>query len=179
MIDRLAAEFDLVFTGLAVDIMILRMLAALVLGGAIGFEREGRGKDAGLRTHMLIAFASCLFLLISQELAELSFSGASNVNVDPLRLVEAVTAGVAFLSAGLIFSKGNRVRNVTTGASMWLAGAIGTACGVGQIGLACVATVLVVAVLGLVGALERRVSWLGAAGRDAPQERPPHPAGTA
>ncbi|MEM5583751.1 MgtC/SapB family protein [Roseibium sp. AS2] len=166
MSERIAAEFNFDFAAFPAEIMALRMIAAILLGGVIGFEREGRGKDAGLRTHMLIAFASCLFLLVSQELAELPFEGASNVNVDPLRLVEAVTAGVAFLSAGLIFSQGDRVRNVTTGASMWLAGAIGTACGVGQIGIACVATALVVTVLALVGALERRITRRRAARGD-------------
>lgn len=157
MADRLAAEMDLSFGALPIEVLVLRMIAAIVLGGVIGFERERRGKDAGLRTHMLIAFASCLFLLISQALAELPFSGASNVNVDPLRLVEAVTAGVAFLSAGLIFSRNGSVKNVTTGASMWLSGAIGTACGVGQIGLAGLATIMVVIVLAVIGRLERRL----------------------
>jgi len=155
MTDQILAELNAGFVALPAEILLLRMVAALVLGGVIGFEREGRGKDAGLRTHMLIAFASCLFLLISQAMADLPFSGASNINVDPLRLVEAVTAGVAFLSAGLIFSRNGSVKNVTTGASMWLAGAIGTACGVGQISLAALASVLVVAVLTIVGRLEQ------------------------
>ncbi|MBN8184121.1 MgtC/SapB family protein [Roseibium aggregatum] len=168
MVDRLAAEMDLGFGAVPLDVLVLRMIAAIVLGGIIGFEREERGKDAGLRTHMLIAFASCLFLLISQALADLPFSGASNVNVDPLRLVEAVTAGVAFLSAGLIFSRNGSVQNVTTGASMWLAGAIGTACGVGQIGLAGLATLMVVIVLAVIGRLQ---SKLGPRARDsAPDE---------
>ena len=68
MVDRLAAEIDLGFGAVPLDVLVLRMIAAIVLGGIIGFEREERGKDAGLRTHMLIAFASCLFLLISQAL---------------------------------------------------------------------------------------------------------------
>jgi putative Mg2+ transporter-C (MgtC) family protein len=169
MADRIAAELDVSFTALPVEILMLRMFAALVLGGVIGFEREGRGKDAGLRTHMLIALASCLFLLISQSLAQLSFEGASNINVDPLRLVEAVTAGVAFLSAGLIFSRNGSVRNVTTGASMWLAGAIGMACGVGQIALAALAAVMVVVVLALIGRMERWVTGR-ASDRSIPDE---------
>jgi putative Mg2+ transporter-C (MgtC) family protein len=158
MTDRILSELTAGFVALPVEILLLRMVAALLLGGVIGLEREGRGKDAGLRTHMLVAFASCLFLLISQAMADLPFSGASNINVDPLRLVEAVTAGVAFLSAGLIFSRNGSVRNVTTGASMWLAGAIGTACGVGQISLAALAALLVVIVLTIVGWLENRVT---------------------
>lgn len=165
MLEQIQSEFDLNFQALPVSIVLMRMIAAIVLGGVIGFEREGRGKDAGLRTHMLIALASCLFLLISQELAALSFGGDADKQVDPLRLVEAVTAGVAFLSAGLIFARNGTVKNVTTGASMWLSGAIGMACGAGQMGLALVATVLVVIVLAAVGLLERRLS-----GKDNPTQ---------
>lgn len=165
MLEQIQSEFDLNFQALPVSIVLMRMIAAIVLGGVIGFEREGRGKDAGLRTHMLIALASCLFLLISQELAALSLGGDADKQVDPLRLVEAVTAGVAFLSAGLIFARNGTVKNVTTGASMWLSGAIGMACGAGQMGLALVATVLVVIVLAAVGLLERRLS-----GKDNPTQ---------
>ncbi|PVB61540.1 MgtC/SapB family protein [Labrenzia sp. 011] len=157
MFEQIQSEFALNFQALPVPIVMVRMIAAILLGGVIGFEREGRGKDAGLRTHMLIALASCLFLLISQELAELSYGGGAEKQVDPLRLVEAVTAGVAFLSAGLIFARNGTVKNVTTGASMWLSGAVGMACGAGQIGLGFVATVLVVIVLAVVGLLERRL----------------------
>ena len=158
MLDLILSEFRLHIGSLPIPIVMLRMVAAITLGGVIGFEREGRGKDAGLRTHMLIAFASCLFLLISQELAELQIGNVNEQRIDPLRLVEAVTAGVAFLSAGLIFSRNGTVRNVTTGASMWLAGAVGMACGAGQLGLAVIATVLVVVVLAIVGAVGERYS---------------------
>jgi putative Mg2+ transporter-C (MgtC) family protein len=74
---------------------------------------------------------------------------------DPLRLIEAVTAGVAFLAAGIIFTSNGEVRNITTGASMWLAGAIGLSCGAGQILLACLTAGIVVAVLTVLRQIEK------------------------
>lgn len=134
-----------------------RLLAALILGGVIGAEREAVKKPAGLRTHMLVAMAACLFIVVSQQLATVEFGDTEGLRVDPLRLIEAVTAGAAFLAAGLIFTSGGEVRNVTTGASIWLAGAIGLACGSGQIPLAALATGLVVIVLVVLGKVEK---WL-------------------
>jgi len=135
----------------------LRMTAAAVLGGLIGLEREWRDKPAGLRTHILIALAACLFIVVSQQLAQLSFGVKDNIKVDPLRLVEAVTAGVAFLAAGIIFTKGDTVKNTTTGASMWLAGGVGLACGAGQMPLAAMATVITIVVLFVLRLLVRAV----------------------
>ena len=88
-------------------------------------------------------------MIISLEMSNLQFGGGEDMEmqIDPLRLIEAVTAGVAFLAAGIIFTSKGEVRNITTGASMWLAGAIGLACGTGQILLAAMATLLVVVVL--------------------------------
>ncbi|OWU72606.1 MgtC/SapB transporter [Marinibacterium profundimaris] len=131
-----------------------RLLAALVLGGAVGMEREARGKPAGLRTHMLVSMAACLFVLVSEELVELPVDGETEKRVDPLRLVEAVTAGVAFLAAGTIISNQGKVRNLTTGASMWLAGAIGLACGSGHVALAGLAAIIVVVILTVVRQVE-------------------------
>jgi putative Mg2+ transporter-C (MgtC) family protein len=80
------------------------------------------------------------------------------MRVDPLHLTEAVTAGVAFLVAGIIITSGGKVQNVTTGASLWLAGAIGLAAGAGQIPLAALVTGVVLLVLMAVSVLERRGS---------------------
>ena len=135
-----------------------RLMAALVLGAVIGAERERRHKPAGLRTHMLVSMAACLFILVSQQLAALPFGAEDAMRVDPLRLVEAVTAGVAFLAAGIIFTSRGQVHNITTGASMWLAGAIGLACGAGQMPLAAMATFIVLVVLYVLRLLER---WMG------------------
>ncbi|SFA96269.1 putative Mg2+ transporter-C (MgtC) family protein [Poseidonocella pacifica] len=125
----------------------IRLAAALILGGIVGFEREARGKPAGLRTHMLVSMAAALFIIIGLQISALDFGKAGEMRIDPLRLIEAVTAGVAFLAAGIIFSSGGKVHNITTGASLWLAGAVGLACGSGQIPLAAMATGIVVLVL--------------------------------
>ena len=90
-------------------VVAVRLLSALLLGGLVGFEREHRGKPAGLRTHMLVSMAACLFILVSQEMVTLPFGSEDSKRVDPLRLVEAVTAGVAFLAAGIIFTSGGEI----------------------------------------------------------------------
>ncbi|MGR3565188.1 MAG: MgtC/SapB family protein [Heliomarina sp.] len=147
MWDTIVDELTNTFSEVPLVVALTRMLAALVLGAVIGMEREWRRKPAGLRTHMLVSIAACLFILVSQHLGSLPFGVGNEVQIDPLRLIEAVTAGVAFLAAGVIFTSGDKVRNLTTGASMWLAGAIGLACGAGQAPLAALATLLVTAVL--------------------------------
>jgi len=137
----------------------MRMLAALALGGAIGFEREWHHKPAGLRTHMLIAVAASLFALIALELVDISRTegAASGARSDIVRLIGAVTSGVAFLAAGTIITSGGRVRGLTTGASMWLAGAVGLACGTGRIGLGALATGITVTVLWVFRRIEERL----------------------
>ncbi|SIN82668.1 putative Mg2+ transporter-C (MgtC) family protein [Vannielia litorea] len=153
--ETIAADFTGTFAAVPWPVALVRLLAAAVLGGLIGLEREWRDKPAGLRTHILIALAACLFIVISQQLSELSFGPQENMRVDPLRLIEAVTAGVAFLAAGIIFTKGDTVRNTTTGASMWLAGGVGLACGAGQLPLAAMATAITISVLWLLKVLMR------------------------
>lgn len=152
------AELTAGFGAVPPGVVTLRLLAALFLAGLIGFEREWHRKPAGLRTHMLVAVAACLFILISQQMVADPFKGAeANMRVDPTRLIQAVTAGVAFLAAGLIFTTKGEVHNVTTGASLWLAGAIGLACGAGEIPTAALAAVVVLAVLWLMRVVEKRM----------------------
>ena len=117
--------------GLPYVIVLLRVAGAAVLSGMIGLEREVYKNTAGLRTHMLISVAAALFALMTLELMHSDYSDNDAVRLDPLRLVEAVTAGVAFLAAGMVvYAKGN-VKGLTTGAGMWLASGIGLACGLG------------------------------------------------
>lgn len=144
------AFIDQSFTGTTLSASILRMGAATLLGGVIGYERALHARTAGLRTHILIALASCLFALLTFEImARLDDEAA-----DPLRLIDAVTSGVAFLAAGSIIMAGDRLVGLTTGAGMWLAGAIGLACGIGALALAALATFIVVPILWVL----RRVS---------------------
>lgn len=120
-------------------VMLARMVVSIVLAGMIGIEREIRNSAAGMRTHMLVGLAAATYCILTLEMVAGAYS--EKVHMDPLRLVEAVTGGVAFLAAGMIvFSKGE-VRGLTTGASMWLAAAIGLAAGLGLWPIAVAATV--------------------------------------
>jgi len=154
MLDQIATDFSAGLDHLPA--YALRLLVALALGAAIGIEREWRRKPAGLRTHILVSVAACLFVLLGLQIARLDFGAPGEQQSDPLRMIEAVTAGVAFLAAGVIFTSKGQVQNVTTGASLWMAGAIGLGCGAGQLTLAILATVIVVAVLSLLRLYEAR-----------------------
>lgn len=171
MLDTFTAEFTGGLGGLPVAVVAARLLAALLLAAAIGVEREWRDKPAGLRTHMLVSVAAALFTLVGQQLSHLPLAEQADVRVDPLRLIEAVTAGVAFLAAGVILRSGGEVRNLKTGASLWMAGAVGVACGAGQMPLAAMAVAIVVATLVAMRWLEHGLLRLwgrrGADGEDA------------
>lgn len=99
----------------------LRLVLAAAAGAAIGFERETKDRPAGLRTNMLVALAAGLFTIITFKIYH-AFKGA---NADPIRIIEAVTAGVAFLAAGTIIQGKASVHGLTTGAAMWMSGALG------------------------------------------------------
>ncbi|KZY35737.1 MgtC/SapB transporter [Roseovarius sp. HI0049] len=158
MIDHFADMFTGRFSAVPASVSFARVTGAVVLGALIGMEREWRHKPAGLRTHILVSVAACLFVIIGQELAALEFGGQGEQRNDPLRMIEAVTAGVAFLAAGLIFTSKGEVRNVTTGASLWLAGAVGLGCGAGQMALAAMTTAIVIVVLLALRQIEK---WMG------------------
>ncbi len=155
MLEVLQSDFVQPFSGISWQLALLRLGFACVLGGLIGLEREIHDHAAGLRTHIMIALASCLFTLISFDLMAVPVPGADEetLRTDPLRLIEAVTAGVAFLAAGTIITQGARVRGLTTGAGMWMAGAVGLTCGVGNLWLAAMATGLALAVLWLLAGI--------------------------
>lgn len=133
-----------------------RLGLATLFGAIIGFEREWRERPAGLRTHILICLAAATFAILTIEIIHLPAFAGESVQLDPIRVVEAVTAGVAFLAAGVVIFTRGEVHGLTTGAGMWLAGSIGTGCGLGlwQIGL--LATVLAVLVLGVLHQVEKR-----------------------
>ncbi|MCQ8783931.1 MgtC/SapB family protein [Mangrovibrevibacter kandeliae] len=133
----------------------LDLVCAVILSGAIGFEREMKGHAAGLRTHMMVGAGACLFTLLLGEVVATYSTGA--VRADPARIISAVTSGVAFLAAGAIIKSGDDVRGLTTGASLWMAGAIGLGCGLGKVALASVALIVTLAVLRCVNWFER---WL-------------------
>lgn len=112
---------------------VLSVLAALLLCGLIGFEREARRKEAGIRTHMLVGLGSCLFAMVSVHGAMFLADGAS---WDTSRIASQVVTGIGFLGAGVIFFNKDTVRGLTTASAIWVVAAIGLACGLGMVGLA-------------------------------------------
>jgi putative Mg2+ transporter-C (MgtC) family protein len=130
--------------------IVLRLLLAALLGAAIGYDREVRNRPAGLRTHMLTAVAAAVFTVITLELFHQARQLQPDGGFDPIRVVEAVTAGVAFLAAGTIIQSRGNVQGLTTGAAMWLTGAVGVAAGFGMYVIAVLATLLALLILVLV-----------------------------
>jgi putative Mg2+ transporter-C (MgtC) family protein len=137
-------------------VLAARIVLAGLLGAAIGFEREWRQHSAGLRTHIMVCVAAALVGILTVEITLSPVFAGSNVQFDPIRAVEAVTAGVAFLAAGLIWSARGKTHGLTTGAGIWLAGAIGLASGLGLWQIALLATVVALVILSLVRLLQDR-----------------------
>ncbi|MCV0394221.1 MAG: MgtC/SapB family protein [Rhizobiaceae bacterium] len=132
-----------------------RLGLATLLGAVLGFEREWRERPAGLRTHILVCLAAAIVALLSIEMTHATYFSGDEIRLDPIRLIEAVTAGVAFLAAGMIIFARGEVHGLTTGAGMWLAGAIGLCCGLGFWQIATFATGLALIVLILLRQLEK------------------------
>ncbi|GGE30852.1 membrane protein [Marinicauda pacifica] len=126
-----------------------RLFLAAIAGAFIGLEREDPERNAGLRTNMLVSLAACLFTLTALGMTVMITGEQDGSRPDPIRVIEAVTSGVAFIAAGSIIRSGADVRGVTTAAALWLAGAIGVSIGVGHILLP--GTAIVIALLVLVG----------------------------
>lgn len=117
--------------------ILLRSVVAMLLGGAIGIEREYRSKEAGFRTHFLVALGSALFCIVSQY--------GFNIDLkDSSRVAAQVVSGIGFLGAGTIIFQKNVVRGLTTAAGLWVTAAIGLACGSGMYVAALIVTVLVI-----------------------------------
>ncbi len=129
----------------------LRMLVALVLGAAIGWERERRDADAGLRTHMLVALGSALFVLVPAQ--------AGMTPEDLSRVVQGVVSGIGFLGAGAVLKSSGegRIHGLTTAASIWATAAVGMAAGLGREGTALLATAFVLLVLAALRRVSRRI----------------------
>ncbi len=127
---------------------ILRLLAATAMGAVIGLEREYHAKEAGVRTHLLVALGSCLFMIISVYGFELMLS-RDHVSFDPSRIASQVVTGIGFIGAGTIILQKQMVRGLTTAAGLWVTAAIGLACGNGMFLLALITTLVVLVSLGL------------------------------
>ncbi|SFC98231.1 putative Mg2+ transporter-C (MgtC) family protein [Tropicimonas isoalkanivorans] len=149
LIDIFRQELSSTFVTGDWQVALTRLCLACFFGAIIGFEREWKGKAAGMRTHIIVSMAACLFTLVAFEIVQTAEVGAATgaLRLDPLRLIEGVTAGVAFLGAGTIIVSTKKVHGLTTAAGMWLSGAVGLAVGIGQAGLAVMATALAIIVL--------------------------------
>ena len=135
-------------------VIFARMVGAILLGAVIGAEREYQDHPAGLRTHILVALSACVFAILSIESVHMAGFADDQVRIDPLRVIEAVTAGVAFLAAGMIVFSRGEVKGLTTGAGMWLAGSVGLSVGLGYWFIAAVATGACFIVLFILARLE-------------------------
>ena len=135
------AEFLDLPRGVEVAKLIVRLLVAALLGGALGYERERSGKSAGVRTHMLVAMGSAFFVLIPER-AGMEFEDLS-------RIIQGLTAGIGFIGAGSILkqSEQGRVQGLTTAAGIWMTAAVGTAVGLGREASAVLGTFLTLLIL--------------------------------
>ncbi len=121
-------------------IMLVRLLIAALCGAAIGFERDHRHKDAGLKTHMILAMGAALAMQVSKY-------GFSDVGVfDAARIAAGVVSGIGFLGAGIIFVRNNLVNGLTTAAGLWTTSVIGLAVGSGLYVIAIFATAIIVVI---------------------------------
>jgi putative Mg2+ transporter-C (MgtC) family protein len=129
--------------------VLLRLGLAAALGTAVGFERELRDREAGMRTHLLVALGSCLFTLVSAYgFHEFLTAGGNVVRADPARIAAQIVTGIGFLGAGAIIREGLSVRGLTTAGSLWVVAAIGMASGAGYYTAAIFTTVLTLFALG-------------------------------
>ncbi len=147
---------------------VLSLLLALVLGFALGLERELTNKYAGLRTHILVCLGACVFTLISIH-GFPTFAPGDNVDIsqatgirDTARVAAQIVTGIGFIGAGTVLRNGPMVVGLTTAATLWVAASIGMACGAGMYEVAIFSTILSVAVLTLIRIFERQFLPTGA-----------------
>jgi putative Mg2+ transporter-C (MgtC) family protein len=140
------------------DDNLFRLALAAALGGVIGFERELREREAGLRTHMLVCLGSSLFTIVSAYgFHDFLVAGGQIVRADPTRIAAQVVTGIGFLGAGAIIRQGVSIRGLTTAATLWVSAAIGIACGAGYFPGAVLGTIITVLALWPIRVLSYRV----------------------
>jgi len=131
-------------------VVLIRVIAATLLGAIVGLEREKAGKPAGLRTHILVSLGTAIVVL--------ACSG-SGMDMDGLsRVIQGIVTGIGFVGAGSILKLSDQrdIQGLTTAAGLWMTAAIGVAVGLGSLGLALIGTFLTLIVLGLIGSIEAR-----------------------
>lgn len=129
----------------------MRLSAAMLLGAIVGIQREQKGKAAGLRTHMLVAVGTALFVITALEVG-MSIGDLS-------RVIQGVATGIGFIGAGAILklAEDRQIHGLTTAAGIWMTAAVGVAAGLGRVGLALLSAVLAWIILAVVGAIEHRI----------------------
>lgn len=129
--------------------VVVRILAATLIGAVIGYERERTGKSAGLRTHMLVALGSAIFVLAPLE--------AGMPIEDLSRVIQGVAAGIGFIGAGAILKLADArvIEGLTTAAGIWLTAALGVAAGLGRFGVAAISAVMAWIILAVLSRIER------------------------
>ncbi|MDO5437169.1 MAG: MgtC/SapB family protein [bacterium] len=137
-------------------LIITRMVAAIFLASLLGVERELTGKVAGLRTHILVCTGACVFTLLSIYGFKMHVTeGISGVN-DPARIGAQIITGIGFIGAGTIMRTGSNILGITTAATLWMAAAIGMACGCGLFSIGLFASLSTLFVLILIRQFEKR-----------------------
>jgi putative Mg2+ transporter-C (MgtC) family protein len=153
--------------------MIFRIVIGASLGGTIGLERDRHGRQAGLRTHLIVALASSTFMVVSAHFYFFqNYGGAAGINVDPSRIAASVVTGIGFLAGGAILKTGLTIQGLTTAAGLWLVASIGLCAGAGMYPEALAATILGLTALTVLrlfegkkdGVMRRKVSVLLAEG---------------
>lgn len=140
------------------DGVLIKLLLAFVLGGAVGLERELKGRAAGLRTHVLVALGATILIIAARRSGEMS--GAipdARLVIDPSRMAAGIVTGIGFLGAGAILRMGDMVRGITTAACIWFVASVGIVIGNGMYAIAIVSTIAVLIVLVVFNILEHRI----------------------
>ncbi|HET7729259.1 MAG TPA: MgtC/SapB family protein [Usitatibacter sp.] len=137
--------------------MVLRLLAALLAGAMIGYERSYHGRPAGFRTHALVCTASSLLMLVTVYESMWVHGMTSYLRSDPTRMAQGIMTGIGFLGAGVIIKEGLSVRGLTTAASIWITSAIGILAGIGFYFPLMVCVVLTLGVLSFFRWIEARM----------------------
>jgi len=154
-VNELAAALRLGDLGLPIA---LRLVASVIIGGAIGLERSYHGRPAGFRTHTLVCLSTCLLMLLTfYEAAWFPAPSQGRVVIDPTRLAQGIMTGIGFIGAGAIIKEGFSVRGLTTAASLWITAAIGILVGAGFYLPALVGTVLALGTLSVFRWVEIRM----------------------
>ena len=152
--------------------LLLRLGASALCGGLIGLERQLHRKPVGLRTIMLVALGSTVFVLIAIEVAQSAPPTRYEATGDIGRALQGIIAGLGMLGAGLFLHRDTSVRLATSGAGVWLAGAVGIACGLRLFLLAGIATCLALVILAGMTAIEVRLPGRKPKSGDKPQSGP-------